>query len=53
MDWITNETRGDDEQQEERVIHLLKLVTNHNRSTHEQNMGIMDEYIVTPWIKNL
>ena len=35
MDQITNERRVGDELQERRVTHLLEMVINHSRSTHE------------------
>lgn len=32
------------------VVHLLEMVVNHNRSTHGQNMVIVD-VVACPWIK--
>lgn len=36
MQHMTNGKRVDDEQWEEKIIHLLKLVISHNQSAHEQ-----------------
>lgn len=50
--YIINERRADDELRERQVTHLLKLVTNHNGSAHEQNMRMMDD-IVSSWMKKV
>lgn len=41
--YITNKRKLDNEQHEQWVVHLLKLVINHNQLVHGHDLGIVDD----------